>query len=279
VPAIHGRSVSKTTEYAANDWALAAFAEALGETADAEALRARAVGYRELYDPDHGFLRGRHTTGNFLPGDNFDPLDFSEEYAEANAWHSVWMAMHDVDGLAALMGGTDAFIARLEVFFDEAAADLEARPFDDIGASSMPRPYYWHGNEPDIQAAYMFGAAGRLDLTSIWVRWIREHLYTDGPDGSAGNDDGGTLGAWYVWSALGLYPIAGTDAYYIGVPLFPRVDVRLPGGTFTVLADGLSSENVFVERLELDGVPVTEVRHADLRPGATLRFVMVATAP
>ncbi len=276
-----GRSVSTTTEYAADDFALSNLAAALGHDADAAALLDRSHGYRALYDPSVGFLRAKLANGNFVGTTQpFNPLDFTGDFAEANAWQSVWMAMHDVAGLAQLMGGNDQLVAKLSTFFEQAKADLDALPFDDIGASANPRPYYWQGNEPDIHAAYFFGQVGRPDLTAKWVRWIMTNLYDDRENGVPGNDDGGTMGAWYVWSALGIYPIAGSTTYYLGTPLFPRVEIAVPGGTFTIVADGVSADALYVKSVDLDGVPITTqtIDHAALHAGATLHFVM-GTAP
>jgi hypothetical protein len=210
VPASVGRSVSHTTEYAHDDFALANLAEQLGDTATAATLRARSRGWRMLFDPAVGFLRARNADGSF-PSGSFDPLELSDDYAEANAWHSLWMAgVHDPDGLAELFGGRAGAIAKLETFFTESRRDWEE---GDASAANFPRPYYWHGNEPDLNAAFLFAQLGRPDLTHEWARWILDHHYNDTPTGVAGNDDGGTLGSWYVLAALGLYPVAGSADY------------------------------------------------------------------
>lgn len=272
VPAEVGRSVSLTTEYAHADFALAQLAAHLGEDIEAEAFAARAHGYRELFDPATGFLRGHYADGSMTYADNFDPLEISDDYAEANAWHSVWMAgAHDPDGLIELFGGQAAFVARLETFFEEAAAELALHPHDVMESNFEPRPYYWHGNEPDIHAAYLFAQAGRPELTARWVRWIMTELYSDRPNGLAGNDDGGTLSAWYVFSALGLYPIPGSDAYVLGVPLFPRARIAVAGGDFVIEATG---EGPYVQSVTLDdaSIETAAIAHADLRAGSVLRF-------
>jgi predicted alpha-1,2-mannosidase len=277
VPSTVGRSVSLTTEYAADDWALANLAAALGEADDAALLDARSRGYRALYDPSVGFLRARTAGGTFV-GDP-DPLAFTDDYAEANGLQSMWMAQHDVDGLAALLGGPEAAVQRLDAFFTEAADDLAERPLDDIPASSSPRLHYWHGNEPDIHAAYLFVQLGRGDLTQRWVRWIMDELYDDGPGGLAGNDDGGTLSAWWVASALGLYPVPGSDRWVIGAPRFSRATVATDGGQLVVEAGGLVPGAIYVQSVTLGGEPLSSplVRHADLLAGGVLRFEMGST--
>ena len=262
-----GRTVSLTTEFAHDDFALGNLAAHLGDTADAEALLARSRGWRQLFDPAVGFLRGRNADGTF-PTEAFDPLELGDDYAEANAWHSLWMAgAHDPDGLAEMFGGRDAAIAKLELFFDSAKLDFETA---DESAANFPRPYYWHGNEPDMNAAYVFAQLGRPDLTNTWVRWIEDSLYSDRPDGVAGNDDGGTLGAWYVLSALGVYPIPGSDRWIIGQPRFPQARVLVGDRELVITIDDAGEPGT----VELDGVPVTgELTHAQLRDATTLHFV------
>ncbi len=267
-----GRTVSLTTEFSHDDFALANLAGALGNTGDRDALLARSQGWRQLYDPAVGFLRGRNADGSF-PAGEFDPLELGDDYAEANAWHSLWMAgAHDPDGLAEILGGRDAAIAKLEMFFELAKVDFET---SDESAANFPRPYYWHGNEPDMNASYLFAQLGRPDLTRQWVRWIEDSLYGDGPDGVAGNDDGGTLGAWYVLSSLGVYPIPGSDRWILGVPRFPQARVTVGGHQLVIDFDGAADgTGIDVGTIELDGVPVdaAAISHAQLAGASTLSF-------
>ncbi len=277
-PATEDGSVSLTTEFATDDFALANLAEALGHAEDTAHLRERMLGYRKLYDPASGFLRARLEDGSLAHPGAFDPLVLSDEYVEANAWHSLWAAPHDVDGLVSLLGGQDAFIAKLTDFFQKSKEEYAALPPDSL-LKNMPRPYYWHGNEPDIHAVYLFAQGGRPDLTQEWVRWVEDTWYRPGPDGLAGNDDGGTLSAWYVFSALGLYPLPGSDRYLLGAPRFPRATVAVKGGVFTIEALEVSEKKPYVAKVELDGKALSapELRHADLKAGKTLRFTMSAT--
>jgi len=278
VSSIVGRSVSLTTEYSHNDYALGLLAASLGEDADAATLEARRHGWQELFDPDVGFLRARDPDGSF-PGANFDPLDMTEDYAEANAWHSLWMAgAHDVDGLIEVLGGNASFVAKLEELFDQTKADWDA---GDPAAANFPRPYYWHGNEPDLNAAFLFAQAGRPDLTAEWAKWIEDHLYSDTPEGLAGNDDGGTLGAWYVLATLGLYPVPGSDLWIVAAPRFPRARVTVDGHTLVIEAEGISETAIYVQSVTLDGEPVIGpyLTHAQLRGASELRFVMGSERP
>jgi predicted alpha-1,2-mannosidase len=279
VPASHGDgSVSLTTEFALDDFALANLADALGHADDAAHLRARMTGYRGLYDSASGFLRARNDDGSLAHPGTFDPLVLSDEYVEANAWHSLWAAPHDVDGLVTLLGGQDAFIARLTDFFQKSKDEYASLAPDSV-LRNLPRPYYWHGNEPDIHAAYLFAQAGRPDLTQAWVRWAMDTWYAPGPDGLPGNDDGGTMSAWYVFSAMGLYPLPGSDRYILGAPRFPRVTLSVPGGTFTIEAPDVSSDKPYVVKVELNGrsLSAPELKQKDLKAGGTLRFTMGAT--
>jgi len=276
VPSSGGRSVSTTTEFAHDDFALAAVARAAGATADADALTQRRLGWRELFDPSVGFLRGRAEDGSF-PSGAFDPTDMTDEYAEANAWHSLWMAgAHDPDGLAMLFGGRDAAVAKLTEFFTLAKDDWDHA---DPSAANFPRPYYWHGNEPDLVAPFLFAQLGRPDLTQEWARWVMTTQYSDLPEGVAGNDDGGTLGSWYVFAALGLYPVPGSDRYVVSAPLFPRARVVVGGHELVIEAPDAGVDHPYVAGLTVDGVavPTPELRHDQLLTAHEVRFEMSET--
>jgi putative alpha-1,2-mannosidase len=165
--------------------------------------------------------------------------------------------------------------------FEQTQAEWEA--FDRMApqfGTEQPA-YYWPGNEPDIDAAYLFALAGRPDLTQRWVRWLMDSQFPDRPDGLPGNDDGGTMSAWYVFSALGIYPIVGSDRYVLGAPRFPRIELSRSDGTFTIEAEGVSAERPYVQAVTLDGValPLPELRHHELRGGRTLRFTMGPQPP
>lgn len=270
VPNSRGRSVSMTAEYSHDDYALAQLAGALGHTADRDALMTRRLGWRSLYDPSVGFLRGRNPDGSF-PTAAFDPLVWLDEYAEANAWQSLFEpGIHDPEGIAEILGGEGAAIAKLTTFFEEAKDEWDN---GDESAQNFPRKYYWHGNEPDLNAPYLFLQLGRPDLTYKWARWVIETMYSDQPNGVAGNDDGGTLGAWYVLSTLGLYPIPGSDRWIVAAPLFPKARILVGGRELVIEAEG---SGMYVRSVELDGVPldVLELTHAQLTGAASLRFLM-----
>ena len=273
-------SVSVTLEYAQDDFALGNFAAALGHTEDAQTLHARAHGYRKLFDPATGFLRARLADGSLAPG-VFDPIKW-DNYVEANAWQSLWGAPHDSEGTAALLGGDAKAVAKLEQFFELAKTDDDQRRAyaaanpEDLLTVNRERPYFWAGNEPDLHAPYLFALLGRPDLTQKWLPWIRDTYFHPTPAGLPGNDDGGTMSAWWVFSALGFYPVAGSDVYVVGAPLFPKIALAVSGGTFTIDAPAVSAKNVYVQAVTLDGKPLETptFRQADLHAGGVLHFDM-----
>jgi len=258
---------SKTLEYAYNDYCIAEFAAAIGHEEEAEMFQQRSKNYRHLWDPETQFFRGRDSQGNWKSP--FWPrFRFADEYVEGNAWQWLWFVPHDVEGLLGLFGGAEAMVAKLETFFEKAT---EKRP------SCLPDTYYWHGNEPDIHAAYLFALAGRPDLTQKWVRWIMAEKYRDAPDGIDGNDDGGTLSSWYILSALGFYPLNPCDGrYIIGSPIFDRAVLHLPGGDLVITAENNSSKNLYVQSASLNGKPLNHpwFDHQEIINGGHLQLLM-----
>jgi predicted alpha-1,2-mannosidase len=276
VPATVGGSVSRSTEYACDDLALADLAAGLGHADDAAALRKRATGYHALFDATTGFLWARNADGSFNSDSHDDPTAFLEQFTEANAWQSLWLVERDAEGIATLLGGHEKAVAKLSQMFDLTKAEWDELDTTDPLKSAGQRPYYWAGNEGDMHVAYLFADFGRPDLTQRWVAWARENLFGPGAEGLPGNDDGGTMSAWYIWSSLGFYPIAGSDRYVIGTPLFPHAEIAVPGGKFTVDADDAGPGHVYVQSAELDGKPLTkaEIHHGDLKSGGSLHFKM-----
>ena len=275
VPSSIGGSVSKTVEYAINDLALGELAAALGKMDDAVVLAERSRGWRKLYDPAAGFLVARAEDGTPTVA-KYSPLVFGDEYVEASGWHTLFGPIHDVEGLIELHGGREALVAKLEEFFDKGRLSYEENPPDGTVKGSGMRPYFWASNEPTMHIVYLFAQAGRPDLTQKWVRWIQHTFFRPTPDGLPGNDDGGTMSAWYLFNAMGFYPLAGTDRYFVGAPTYPKLILHLPGGDFTIEAPGVSDDNPYVQAVELNGAPLAfpVLHHPDLKPGGTLRFTM-----
>ncbi len=263
-PADHvGTSVAWTQELALADHALARGGAALGAEPDTLAwLEGRAQTWRNLWDPSVGYFHGRNADGTFTALENV--ALWTEDFAEGNARQYRWMVPHDPEGLFDLMGGPAVARGWLDEFFREAEVDAA----DDI--EGVPEVWYWHGNEIDLHAPWLFALAGDPASTQRWVDWIWGRWYGTGPDGLAGNDDGGTLSAWAVWAALGLYPLAGTDRYVLGAPRFSRVVVgRGDAGPLTIERRGSG----VVTEVRLDGVPVgPDITHAALMSASSLVF-------
>lgn len=266
-------AVAKTLEYATTDAAIGQLAAALGKTEDAEMFSKRGQSYRQLWNSETQFFQPRDTAGKFST-----PLmptlltyadigkKFTDDYVEGSALQWRWAVSHDGGGLVALFKNKEEFVTELEDFFANS----------NMLVGTIPNGYYWQGNQPDIHAVYLFNAAGRPDLTQKWVRWILEHKHGVGPDGLDGNDDGGTLSAWYVFSSLGFYPVVGTDRYELGSPLWKRAVVKIGDHDLEIIADNYAADHVFVDRVELNGKPLDRrwIAHHEIANGLTLRFVM-----
>lgn len=259
-------SVSRTQEYATADAALANWAKLRGETADAEAFAARADSWRTLYDAESGFFRGKKSDGSWAAMSL--PTVQAEMYTEGNAWQYLWMIGHDPAGLADQLGGEEAARTRLQEFFDSSREETAV-----LGV----RNYYWHGNEPNILAPWLFAAWGDRTSTRDFVHWVIDEMYGTGPDGLAGNDDAGTLSSWLLFASVGLYPVSGTDQYIVGAPRFQKVVLHRPGGDLTVEASRDPRQGA-ITGVTLDGEPIEGalVSHASLRGEHVLRFEIAA---
>lgn len=258
-------SVSKTQEYAVADGALALWAEKLGRTSDQSVLGKHGKNYANVYDPAVGFFRAKKSDGSWAPFG--DPTAMDDHYVEGNAWHYLWMVPHDPEGLAEVMGGEQAALERLREFY---AASLEDVPI--LGV----RSHYWPSNEPDIGAPWLFAAWGSPGESWEFVDWAVTELYGTGVDGIPGNDDGGTMSAWLLFAATGLYPLPGTERYIVSAPRYPKVVLRRPGGDLTLLASPAPRRGLAPKRVTLDGVPLETrtVTHAELAGARELRFEM-----
>ena len=265
----HTQSVSRTLEYALNDYCLGQLADALGKTADKNLLLERAQNYRNVWDSETRYFRPRMADGQFvIPFWIGNPFMNLNGYTESNARHYRWFVLHDVPDLVTLFGGPEAFVAELTEFMEKGVPEPNH--------VFQPDPYYWHGNEPDIHVAYLFALVGRPDLTAKWVRWILENRYSDDPSGLDGNDDGGTLSAWYVFSALGFYPLPCTNRYVVGSPIFEKAEVRVGENTLVITATNVSKDNIFVQSVTINGEPLDApwFSHNAIAGGGTLDFVM-----
>lgn len=257
-------AVSKTLEYAFNDFCLAELARALGRPDDEAAFRARAKNYATLWDPDTGFFRPRAADGTFLPFAP-DTWDSGQYYTEGSAWQWLWFVPHDTAGLRALMGGDEKFVSRLSEFFT-----LARENFNFV----LPTPWYFHGNEPDLHAAFLFNDAGRPDLAQVWARWALDANYRNAWNGLVGNDDAGTLAAWYVFAASGLYPWPCLPGYSVTVPRFDRVVWHLPAGDLVIEAPGASAAPVVAREVRWNGATLDGLwlSHDEVAAGGVLQF-------
>ncbi|MCB0549659.1 MAG: GH92 family glycosyl hydrolase [Phaeodactylibacter sp.] len=265
-------NVSLTLEYAYDDWCIARMAEALGYEADHNYFTGRASNYKNHFDPETGFFRARSKDGPFKAA--FDPLAYHpEDYCEANAWQYFWYVPQDVAGLAGLAGGEKEFELKLDQMFEleQAPGDLPAWISGYIGQ-------YVHGNEPAHHVPYLYQFAGAPHKTQQRVRQIMKELYTTRPDGLCGNEDCGQMSAWYLFSALGFYPVNPADGRYIlGSPEVEEAIITLPGGKeFKIIAKGQSEEHVYVKAISLNGAPLQEyfITHEQLMAGGELVFEM-----
>jgi predicted alpha-1,2-mannosidase len=275
------QSVSKVLEYAYDDACIARLARALGRDNIAEKYFKRSQNWTNVFDPATGFMRGKIADGSWVtPFDQneINSINFNE-YTEANAWQYNFFVLHDVYGLIDRLGGDDKFTARLDEVFDttETIPNLAMIP-DVTGVIGM----YSHGNEPDHHYAYLYNYAGQPWKTQTRMRQIASTLYANTPGGICGNDDCGQMSAWYVFTALGFYPVDPTSGIYIlGSPLFDKATLKLDskfarGGSFTVIAKNNSAENLYIQSATLNGKPITRswISHDEITAGGKLVLTM-----
>jgi len=272
-----GEAASKTLEYAFDDWTIARMAQAMGKTDVAATFDKRAGNWRNAFDKDTGFMRARKRDGSFRTP--FDPSasGYGTDYTEGNAWQYSWYVPQDVAGLAAAHGGSDKLLARLDEVFN---AKVDPSIFEHMEDITGLIGWYAHGNEPSQHVAYLYAYAGQPWRTQARLKQIMDTQYADRPDGLAGNDDVGQMSAWYVFTALGFYPVApGSGEYILGRPFLSKTAMRLPNGkTFTIVADGLDDRHTYVGNVSLNGKPLqrTFLRHDEILAGGELRFSMQA---
>ena len=262
-------SVSKTLEYAFDDACIARMAQDLGRMDVAERFGRRAQGWQNLYNPDNGFLQPRYGAAW---REAFDPTEVTFEYTEANGWQYNFFVPHDVSGHMALLGGPEAYADMLQDMFG-GSSEMTGRHQSDITGLIGQ---YAHGNEPSHHMAYLPAFAGHPDRTQALVDSICDVMYTSEPDGLSGNEDCGQMSSWYVWSALGLYPVTpGSDRYVLGTPRYDAATWTLPNGRTLELKVHRKGANAkFIHGLSIHGEPVTRswVTHDELMAGGTWEF-------
>ncbi|MFM9025827.1 MAG: GH92 family glycosyl hydrolase [Planctomycetaceae bacterium] len=268
-------SVAKAMEYAIDDWCIAQMAKALGKQEDYEYFSGRARAYREYFDPATRFMRGKLSDGTWR--EPFDPVASAhrrDDYCEGNGWQYLWLVPQDPEGLIELLGGDGPFSEKLDQLFTVESVKSAGASADISGLIGQ----YAHGNEPGHHTTYLYAFIGQQWKTARLVRKILTTLYTDQPDGLSGNEDCGQMSAWYVFSALGMYPVnPAAGVYVFGSPIIDEATIALPEGkAFTIIARNNSPENLYIQSAELNGKPYAKsyITHADIVAGGELAFVM-----
>lgn len=244
-------SVSKTLEYAYDDYCIARMAEKMGKTAIAEEFYRRSQFFRNVYNPESGWMQPRDDAGNFIKG--FDAKDYTEHITESNGWQYFWYVPQDVNGLIELSGGKEPFAHKLDSMFTYYPATEDELPIFSTGMIGQ----YAHGNEPGHHVIYLFNAVDEPCKTQKYAAEVMHELYFNAPDGLCGNEDCGQMSAWYIFSAMGFYPVDPVAGQYeIGTPLFREMKLHLANGkTFTVLAPEVSRKNIYIQSVKLNGKP------------------------
>ncbi len=269
-------SVSKTVEYAYDDWCIAQFAKKIGNQAVYEQFKARSGNFKNVYDPDIGFMRPKLADGTWKPG--FSTLStLNQGFIEGNAWTYSLFVPHEVDRMIEMMGGPKIFIRHLDSLFTMKLDDSYFAETEDITRDGLIGNYV-HGNEPGHHIPYLYNWAGAPKKTQERVRMIMETMYHDAPDGLCGNDDAGQMSAWYVFSALGFYPVCpGSDQYSIGSPMVKSAKLTLENGkTLEIEAVNQSPENVHVTKVTVNGTNIRRnyITHKEIVDGGKIVFVM-----
>ena len=274
-------SVARTLEYAYDDWCIYQLGLKLGKSAkELRPFKERAMNYRKVFDKETGLMRGRNKDGTFQSP--FNPFKWGDAFTEGNSWHYTWSVFHDPEGLARLMGGNDRFNVMLDsVFnlppvFDDSYYGFTIHEIREMQIMNMGN--YAHGNQPIQHMIYLYDYSGQPWKTQYWVREVMNRLYTAQPDGYCGDEDNGQTSAWYVFSALGFYPVCpGSTRYMIGTPYFRTAKVHLENGkTLTIHADTDNPANRYIQRIMMNGQPYPHyyLKHEQLKAGAMIDFTM-----
>ena len=277
-------NAARTLEYAYDDFAIYQLARALKKPKkEIELYRKRSLNYKNLFDPETNLMRGKNKDGKFmLP---FNPFKWGDAFTEGNSWHYSWSVFHDMQGLVDLMGGNEVFVNQLDkVFelppiFDDSYYGGVIHEIREMQIANMGQ--YAHGNQPIQHMTYLYNYAGQPWKSQYWVRETMNKMYLPTPDGYCGDEDNGQTSAWYVFSAMGFYPVApATDQYVLGAPLFKKVTMSLENGKEVIInAPNNSKVNKYVQELEINGKNYTKnwLSHTELMQGATLNFMMSDT--
>ena len=268
-------ATSIAMEYAVDDWGIAAMARKMGKTGDAATYAKRAHYYKNYFDSSIHFIRPKLEDGSWrTPYDPARSIHTVGDFCEGNGWQYTFFAPQDPYGLIGLFGGDKPFVAKLDDFFTNNDSMGEGASSDITGLIGQ----YAHGNEPSHHVAYLYAYAGEQWKTAEKVRFIMDEFYTDRPDGIIGNEDCGQMSAWYLLSSMGLYQVNPSDGVFVfGSPCFKKVEMKVRGGkTFTVEAPNNNKENIYIQKVYLNGKPYNKsyIIYDDIINGSTLKFVM-----
>ncbi len=273
-------NAARTLEYAYDDWCIAQVAGKLGRKEDAARLMKASENYKNLFDPETRLMRGRKSNGEFQTP--FSPYKWGDAFTEGNAWHYTWSVFHSPEGLAELMGGKEEFGRMLDSVFvvppvyDDSYYGFRIHEITEMQVANMGN--YAHGNQPAQHMIYLYNYCGQPWKAQWWTREVMRRLYSVRPDGYCGDEDNGQTSAWYVFSALGFYPVCpASDEYALGSPLFDEAQIHLENGqTIRIEARNNSDENRYIGSMTFDGEPwqKTLIRYSDLVRGADLCFEM-----
>ncbi len=274
------QNVARTLEYAYDDWTIYRLGKALNKPRkEIDVYAKRALNYKNLYYPQRKLMAGRASTGSF--SESFKPTDWGRDFTEGNSWHYSWSVFHDPQGLIDLMGGQKQFTSMLDsVFIIPGSQGMDSRSMihEMREMQVMDMGQYAHGNQPIQHMVYLYNYAGEPWKAQYWSREIMDKLYAATPDGYCGDEDNGQTSAWYVFSALGFYPLCpGSNEYILGSPLFKSVTVRLDNGKEIVIKSNRNSrDNRYIREMTLNGKRWTKnyLTHEDLMKGATIDFQM-----
>ena len=265
-------SVSKTLEYAYDDWCIAQFAKDLGKTEDYDYFLKRSENWRNVYDKQSTFMRPKLENGTFIK--EFVPKEYTAYFCESNAWQYFWSVSQNIEGLIEVVGGSEKFEKKLDSMFT-----LNPLPEDNLPIFSTGMiGQYAHGNEPSHHVGYLYNYVGKPWKTQELIREILETQYKNTPDGHCGNEDCGQMSSWYIFSSLGFYPVNPSQGVYsFGSPLFDKATINLENGKkFVIQAINNNNENKFIQSVELNGKTITQnyILHKDILEGGNLIFTM-----
>ncbi len=273
-------ATAKTLEYAYDDFCIMRMAQALNKNRDAKIFERKAMNYQNVFDKGTNFMRGRQANGQWVTP--FDPVEWGGPFTEGNAWHYNWSVFHDIQGLIDLTGGREKFVAKLDSVFT-VPPDVKVGTYDttihemtEMVLAKMGQ--YAHGNQPIQHMIYLYDYAQEPWKTQYWTRYVMDSLYAPTPNGLIGDEDNGQTSAWYVFSALGFYPVCPVvPSYAIGSPLFDQVTLHLDNGNiFEIVAENNGPVNYYIQEAELNGrrLDKTWITHQNIMGGGRLRFVL-----